>query len=222
MYVCLTIPIPILPIHTYKHTHFIILFERCRAEQRNLITTSYKLILRKECPPGAYLINPSSKQDMETTLAGLLLTHGVVLEPTKFLSRCVQCNGSFGKVSDEEEKRRIFELSRAPVHLLGLTVWKCEGCGKGYWWSDQPGSSASRVKNGVTYLSQRALRAGVEYKGPLDMFSFVDVEKERRYNNSSGDSSNGSGSHDTNNGHSKMEALQWLKNDALGHPFEIT
>ena len=61
------------------------IFNRCREEKRALITTSNRLLLRKDCPPGAFLVN---FRDIEKSFIDLLLTHGIVLEPSKFLTKC--------------------------------------------------------------------------------------------------------------------------------------
>ena len=83
----------------------IALFEHCQKEQRTLLTTSYKLLLRKDCPPGAYLLDPKSTSSLEKGLPRLLLTHGVKLVPCQFLTRCVVCNGKIVPVLDDNEKR---------------------------------------------------------------------------------------------------------------------
>lgn len=190
------------------------LFERCYREKRTLITTSYKLLKRKGCPPGAYLINPTC-QNIEQTLCHLLLTHGVVLQPSQFLVRCVICNSNFREITNPDEKQRIFEQNKAPM-LMDLSVWECEGCHQGYWWSEHPGSSASRVKNQVTKLFRLALRAGVEYREPLDMFDFVNIEDERKY----AKAENGFDKYTASAG-GKVAALEWLKEKNLSHPFDL-
>ena len=45
-----------------------VLFERCRKERRTLVTTSYKLLLRKDCPSGTYLVNPKSQSKLGSCL----------------------------------------------------------------------------------------------------------------------------------------------------------
>ncbi|KAL7496456.1 hypothetical protein ACHAWT_008936 [Skeletonema menzelii] len=92
----------------------IALFEHCKKERRTLLTTSYKLLLRKDCPPGAYLLDPKSTSSLEQALPRLLTTHGVKLKPCQFLTRCVVCNGNIVPVLDDNEKRLVFQESASP------------------------------------------------------------------------------------------------------------
>ena len=119
-------------------------------------------------------------KNMEFALVHMLLMHGVVLEPSNFLTRCVVCNGCIETVRDREAKRKIFAANHAPENLLDLECYACDGCGQGYWWCDRPTSSASRVKSQATRLFQVCLRGGVPIRGDLNMFSFVDVQAERK------------------------------------------
>ena len=143
------------------------------------MTTSSKLMLRKDCPGGAYHVSASMSNNLELCLVHMLRMHGVVLEPAKFLTRCVVCNGKIEKVTDLNEKRRIFADNQAPDLSSELDAYACDSCGQGYWWSDRPTSSASRVKNQATQLFEMCLRGGVPIKGDLHMFDFVDVEAQR-------------------------------------------
>ena len=144
-------------------------------------------MLRKDCPPGAYLITPQRTQDLEVSLVNLLLTHGVSLQPQLFLSRCVVCNGEIKDVHDMEEKRRIFADHQAPPGLSATiaNVYACNGCGQGYWWCDKPSSSASRVKLQATKLFEQCLRGGVplvdgDEDSTLGMFEYVNVSEQRQ------------------------------------------
>ena len=158
----------------------IALFDRCRAEQRTLLTTSKNILLRKDCPPGAYLIQQNKTSDLELVLVQLLLTHGVVLRPRNFLTRCVVCNGHIFDVADKARRSEILKEHGCPNLDPELTVYGCTGCGQGYWWCENPNSSASRVKSQTANLFQKCLRGGVEIDGPLHMFDFIDVELERK------------------------------------------
>lgn len=160
------------------------LFERCRHEHRVLITSSNKLLARKDCPAGTYLISPKSLAlNLEVVFVHILLSHGVVLEPHKFLSRCVVCNGDICTVYDPDLKIKIFTDHQAPVDLKEeLEVYQCNGCKQGYWWCDRPTSSATRVKSQASRLYQLCLQAGVPIRPPMEehMFEHIDVENERR------------------------------------------
>ena len=159
------------------------LFERCRKERRVLITTSSTLLARTNCPAGTYLVNPKCLQgNWEIILAHILLTHGVVLDPHKFLSRCVVCNGNICTVTDPELKAKIFADYQAPVDGdEDLAVFQCNGCQQGYWWCDRPTSSASRVKCQATKLYQMCLQANVPISPSTEqhIFNHLDVETEK-------------------------------------------
>lgn len=188
-----------------------VLFDRCRNEQRTLVTTSKGLLLRKDCPSGTYLVNPKSLSNLEAAFVHLLLHHGVTLAPAEFLSRCVVCNGSIKDVQDVEDKRRVFAANNAPDLCDELeNVYECHGCGQGYWWSDLPSSSATRVKSQATRLFELCLRGGVPIKGPLNMFDFVDVEKER---------AKGLEGDDIELEH--LDVTDWLKDERLACPVPL-
>jgi uncharacterized protein with PIN domain len=193
-----------------------ILFERCRMEKRTLVTTSTRLQSRSDCPPGAYVINPTFLDKLEVVLVHILLTHGVVLEPVAFLSRCVICNGGIDLVQSSNDKIRILQEYEAPVDMLkeDMEVYQCDRCGQGYWWCDRPTSSASRVKGTATRLFQLCLRAGVQTHGPLSMMEHVNAEEER-----------GQGWDYSQPGSElldqKLDVLDWLRCDALKCPFRL-
>jgi hypothetical protein len=175
------------------------------------VTTSYKLLLRKDCPSGTYLVNPKSLKNLEAAFVHLLLHHGVTLEPAKFLSRCVVCNGHIQDVQDEKDKQRVFAANNAPDLSDELAdVYECNGCGQGYWWCDKPSSSATRVKSQATRLFELCLRGGVPIKGPLNMFSFVDVDKER---------AKGLEEDDIELEH--LDVTDWMKNERLSCPIPL-
>jgi mRNA deadenylase 3'-5' endonuclease subunit Ccr4/uncharacterized protein with PIN domain len=195
-------------IQRTKHRNCVI-FDRCREEGRTLVTTSSKLVIRKDCPPGTYLINPRTYGNPEASLVHLLLSHGVILEPKNFLSRCVVCNGNIRAVVDKEEKKRIFAAHQAPEVSDDLECYECDGCGQGYWWCDRPTSSASRVKGQATRLFELCLRGGVKIKGPLNMFDFLNVDAEREKGLDIGIEME------------TLEVLEWLKQEELRCPIQL-
>jgi uncharacterized protein with PIN domain len=194
----------------------IILFDRCRTEKRTLVTTSTRLQGRSECPPGAYVISPTFLDKLEVVLVHTLLTHGVVLVPGAFLSRCVICNGAIELVHASNEKLRILQGYEAPVGMLDddMEVYQCDGCGQGYWWCDRPTSSASRVKSTATRLFQLCLRAGIQTEGPLSMMEHVNLEEERRQ----GWDYSQPGSELLNQ---KLDVIEWLRSDTLECPYRL-
>jgi uncharacterized protein with PIN domain len=164
----------------YGVGHLRSIFDRCRTECRTLVTTSSKLLQRKDCPPGTYLLNAKSLSDLEGAMVHLLLSHGVKLQPVKMLSRCVVCNGSIEQVQDECKIQEIFRLHGAPDTLLNevMDVFQCIGCSQGYWWCDKPTSSASRVMNQATKLLELCIRGGVPIDEDLGVFE-SDISKIR-------------------------------------------
>lgn len=193
-----------------------VLFDRCRDECRTLVTTSTRLILRRDCPSSTYCINPNFLPFLEVAMVHMFLTHGVILRPTEFLSRCVVCNGAILEVADNDAKRRILNEYRAPTDLGDeMEVYECDGCKQGYWWNERPTSSASRVKNATTRLFELCLRAGVAVEGGLDMFDHVCVDEERQ----KGWDFSMKGSDLLKQ---QLDVIEWLRDERLQCPFDIT
>jgi hypothetical protein len=183
-------------------------------------------MLRKDCPPGAYLLDPKSTSYLEETLPRLLRTHGVELTPSTFLTRCVLCNGDIYRVSTEEEKRAVFIQHDAPglldCNLGEVEVFRCTRCSQGYWWDERPASSASRSFNQATKLLRLCLRGGVALKDEtaaeknerlrqdlLGAFEFVDVSKEREARDRL-----------TSEIH-ELAVIVWLNEKKLSSPFKL-
>ena len=201
----------------------IALFDHCKDEQRTLITTSKNLLLRKDCPPGAYLIDPKSTSHLEKALILLLRTHGVELSPRTFLTRCVVCNGHIKRLYSDEEKVAVFVEQGGPRRSIeavkeNTEVFRCDTCGQGYWWDDAPSSSGSRVFSQATKLFRLCLQAGVGLKdedvsdekkrtAAMGAFSFVDVAKERQNEDSILNNSN------------ELVVVEWLREKQLNNPF---
>ena len=200
------------------------MFDQCKREHRSLVTTSYTLLLRKDCPAGAYLLDPKSQSYlMEQALPRLLRTHGVQLSPCTFLTRCVVCNGSINRVHTDAEKRAVFEDHGAPNLMDSkevLDVFRCDGCKQGYWWGDSPTSSASRVFSQATKLLRLCLRGGVRLKDEttdeqkrkslMGAFDFLDVEKERQ-----------SAASTVGERDKEYRVVEWLREEKLSNPFDL-
>lgn len=189
------------------------IFNRCIRERRTLITTASKLVLRKDCPPGAYLVHSKSLKNMELTLVHLLLSHGVKLYPTKFLTRCVVCNGQINQVKDKVKAKEILVSQQAPDHLndTEMDVFQCNGCDQGYWWSERPNSSASRVKDQTTRLFEACIRGGVPVDQDLGFFAYVDVKKVKEEASER--------DKETLLLDQRLDVLDWLQQEALESPF---
>ena len=199
---------------------FRILFEICRRERRNLVTTSKTLMKRKDCPPGAYLVIPSTLKALEETLVNLLLLHGLTLYPEKFLTRCVVCNGQIIEVFERSEQKKIFEEFGYPDLGQDLDhVYKCDTCGQGYWWSSSPTSSASRVKDSCTHLLKLCLQGGVDVQGQPDFFAHVDYEAERKRGKENLNAQSSEGHTRSQGG--VVEVVGWLKDQKLSNPFDL-
>lgn len=150
--------------------------------------------------------------DLEASLVHLLLLHSVTLEPHKFLTRCVVCNGTIIEVNDALEKKAVFVEFGYPGFDEDLDVYRCNKCGQGYWWSDAPQSSASRVKDAAGHLLRTCVRGGVPTEGNLDFFDFIDVDQERRL-----------GEQERRNEVSGGidEVITWLRDKNLHHDFNF-
>lgn len=196
------------PIHFFRS-----IFERCRKERRTLVTTSSKLLQRKDCPPGAYLLDTKILSNLEDTLVHLLLSHGVKLQPANMLSRCVVCNGSIEQVHEEDQIQAIFLLHQAPASLKDeiLDVYQCDGCSQGYWWCDKPNSSASRVMGRGTELLEMCIRGGVPIEEDnMGIFDFLDVNKIR-----SEPEKTELEAHSLN---PRLDVIEWLQTESLKNP----
>jgi hypothetical protein len=170
---------------------------------------------RKNCPAGTYLVNPRTIEDLEASLVHLLLLHSITLQPRKFLTRCVVCNGIIQEVSGAEEKKNVFREFGYPGFGEDLDVYKCDKCGQGYWWSDSPQSSASRVKESAGKLLRTCVRGGIPTEGSLDFFNFVNVKEEIKLGEQERSL--------LQNRHSSGvdEVMSWLQNKSLGHAFKF-
>eukprot|EP00593_Proboscia_inermis_P000473 CAMPEP_0171299262 /NCGR_PEP_ID=MMETSP0816-20121228/8075_1 /TAXON_ID=420281 /ORGANISM="Proboscia inermis, Strain CCAP1064/1" /LENGTH=363 /DNA_ID=CAMNT_0011774925 /DNA_START=164 /DNA_END=1255 /DNA_ORIENTATION=+ len=142
----------------------------------------------------------------------MLLTHGTSLKPRNFLTICVFCNGCIKSVGNDPDLiKEAFESNKCPV-IPGLVVYQCDTCSQFYWWSEEPNSSASRVKLQAAHLFKLAIQAGVPIEGDLHMFDFVDVEAERKVSVDCGDVSTGA---------APSDALKWIQRRELRHPFSL-
>lgn len=189
-----------------------LLFERSRREKRVLVTTSKSLLSRKDCPPGTFLINPSTVPELERSLVNLFLLHGVRLQPDKFLTRCMVCNGNIVEVLDENEKTVIFSECGAPNLSDEVeNVYRCDGCAQGYWWSNEPQSTATRVKDAAIHLLRICTRGGVPVEGDLDFFEYDDSKEDKLIGAEVQVKLQEQGG--------VNEVIHWLKNPNLSNPF---
>jgi uncharacterized protein with PIN domain len=215
---------PTTPLHVFRfrdRNHRTI-FERCKQERRALVTTSTKLLLRKDCPPGAYFLDVKSLANPERTLVHLLLSHGVVLEPHTFLSRCVFCNGKAERVHEKATIQAILASHPAPddddaleeeeEEKGVLKVSQCSACAQGYWWYNRPTSSASRVKNQAIQLLELCIRSGVPIKeDDMAMFDFVDAEQVKPNCPEGAEES-------LSMMDQRIDVLEWLQEERLENP----
>ena len=191
-----------------------LLFERSRQEKRVLVTTSKSLMSRKDCPPGTFLISPSTVAELEHSFVNLLLLTGVRLQPSKFLTRCMVCNGNIIEVLVANEKSEIFSECGAP-NLSGEVenVYRCDGCRQGYWWSNEPQSTATRVKDAAIHLLRICTRGGVPVDGDLDFFEYDGSEEDRVIGTEMQTNMQKDGG--------VNEVINWLKNPNLSNPFVL-
>jgi mRNA deadenylase 3'-5' endonuclease subunit Ccr4/uncharacterized protein with PIN domain len=189
-----------------------VIFQRCLKEGRALVTTSSKLLRRKDCPPGTYFLDHKSLLNLEHTLVHLLLSHGVKLHPNEMLTRCVVCNGAIEEVFDGQQKKQIFLNHQAPedFHEDVLEVYQCDTCQQGYWWCEKPTSSASRVKSQATKLLEICIKGGVPIGDDLGIFDFVDVENIRKEEMA--------GTEDFSLLSDRLDVVKWLQDENLTNP----
>ena len=172
--------------------------------------------MRKDCPPGTYLVNPRSHADLEAALVHILNLHGITLQPSTFLTRCVVCNGLIIEVLDRKDKKAVFEQYGSPDLSDELEAFRCNKCGQGYWWSEEENTSASRVKDAATHLLRTCIRGGVPVSQHLGTFDDIDVEEEKRIGLEENESKLES------SGRSGVDVvLGWLKESQLRHSFKL-
>jgi uncharacterized protein with PIN domain len=197
-----------------------VIFDRCKNEHRTLVTTSPRLMQRRDCPTSVYCIHPPYLSHLDVVMVHMLLSHGVELCPSKLLSRCVVCNGNIVEEHDDTRKRQILTEYEAPHVLIdeGMAVFICDGCQQGYWWNERPTSSASRVKTAATRLLELCVRAGVPIHDDDDddggMFDHVNYDQLRE----EGWDYDTSGSELLRQ---KLDVIEWLKADHLTCPFSL-
>jgi len=120
------------------------LFDRCRREDRVLLTTSKLLTQRRRCPDN-FVVSVTNFQE---ALVDLCLEFNVTLNPDDFLTKCPKCNGSIESVNDDDPR-----LMHCPQKIpVGVPVFMCCGCSQAYWWSELENSSAVRAKKAADSL----------------------------------------------------------------------
>ena len=196
-----------------------VIFDRCKNEHRTLVTASPRLMQRRDCPTSVYCIHPPYLSQLEVVMVHMLLSHGVELIPSTFLSRCVVGNGNIIEEHDDTRKRQILTEYEAPHALIdeGMAVFVCDGCQQGYWWNDRPKSSASRVKTAATRLLEVCVRAGVPIGDEDDdggIFQHVNYQQLR----DEGWDYSTPGSEIL---YHKLDVIEWLKRDHLQCPFPL-
>ncbi|GMI11669.1 hypothetical protein TrLO_g5489 [Triparma laevis f. longispina] len=153
------------------------IFERCRRERRGLVTTSSRLIGRKECPPAAFLIGTSGgSSTVEKSLINLMKFHNVILRPTTFLTICVKCGGKIVEITSSNEIKKAHEMKLAPESAKPLFKCDKESCGQFYWWNERESSSAGRAKSMCAGLFQRCVKEGVRYEEDLGLFKGLELD----------------------------------------------
>jgi uncharacterized protein with PIN domain len=192
---------------------FRLIFERCRTEHRALVTASSKLLQRKDCPPGAYLLEARSLVNPEMTLVHLLLSHGVMLQHAKVLSRCVVCNGSIETVEDAVKIQEIFRLLQAPgtLNIEFLDVYQCDSCSQGYWWCDKGTRAPSRFNKQAKRLLELCIRGGVPVDEDLGTFDFLVDHEIRRESDKLEEQ-------DISFLHPHLDVIEWLQTERLINP----
>ena len=151
-------------------------FAKAAEEGRVLLTTSVRLLERKDCPPSAFFVETKTTASAETSLFRLLASLGIVLRPAAFLGRCVKCGGRIEEVADPGAKAAAIGRKEAPAAADPL--YRCDGgaCGQYYWWNDLPESSAGRAKATAEHLFQVCAEGGVKHdKEELGMFESPEV-----------------------------------------------
>jgi uncharacterized protein with PIN domain len=104
-----------------------LLLEALQSDPHRILVTNRRSILRKNSfrALGARIIFTSS-----TNIELFLSNHGIVPNPSKFFTRCCDCNGLLQKVEDKESVR---ELVYPQTFASYDNFYTCEDCGKVFW-----------------------------------------------------------------------------------------
>lgn len=124
------------------------------------------------------------------------------------------CNGNIVEVLDENEKTVIFSECGAPNLSDEVeNVYRCDGCAQGYWWSNEPQSTATRVKDAAIHLLRLCTRGGVPVEGDLDFFDYDDSEEDKSIGAKVQANMRKLGG--------VKEVMHWLKDPCLSNPFAL-
>jgi CCR4-NOT transcription complex subunit 6 len=137
------------------------LFDFAVKQRRVLVTTSVRLMERRDCPAHSYFIDTKTTDSAETSFIAMLKAHGVVLRPKKFLSVCVKCGGNIGEITDEAAVAAARADDAVPPAANPL--YRCDRCEQWYWWNDLPNSSAGRAKSSCVVLFQKCVKGGIAF-----------------------------------------------------------
>merc|ERR1719468_1193164 len=91
-------------------------------------------------------------RDWEANLAELGRDLSVEVNPARFFSRCVKCNGSAAPLGDSPEDCARAERFGAPT---GLPLLECTVCGQVYWFSRDDHSASARAQQQVSKLVEK-------------------------------------------------------------------
>lgn len=148
------------------------LFQRAIREGRVIVSSSGKMLQRHECPPSYYL----DARNAKNSLAKLCCDLAVEVEPSRFFSRCVKCNGQILQCyPSSPEHARARESFHAPTDV---TLYECQDCAQVYWFSvdaDHPSARAQQqVRELLRFIEAEVRETATTFHGsPMASSTFL-------------------------------------------------
>ncbi|CAE7255358.1 unnamed protein product [Symbiodinium pilosum] len=120
---------------------------RAAREDRVLVSASKKLVARADAALAYFL----DARCFDKALARLCLDLSVDMNPERFFTRCVKCNGRVCPLANTEEEQDRAMAFGAPTDP-SIPLFTCSLCGQVYWWSKDQGSASARARHQVDKL----------------------------------------------------------------------
>ncbi len=103
------------------------MFDRCRTERRTLITSSYKLLLRRECPAGAYLMDSKSTSALMEQSLPTLYAPTAWSYPRAPSSPGASCAMAKSSACTRRRRKRLSSSTTAPRTSSAGRTWRFSG-----------------------------------------------------------------------------------------------
>ncbi|CAE7042195.1 CPK4 [Symbiodinium natans] len=120
---------------------------RAAREDRVLVSASKRLVARADAALAYFL----DARCFDKALARLCLDLSVEINPDRFFTRCVKCNGRVCPLANTEKEHDRAMAFGAPTDPA-IPLFTCSLCGQVYWFSQDHGSASARARQQVDRL----------------------------------------------------------------------